>query len=60
MASSTGKKGNRKAGRNMRKPTCARYKAEMRWLKNKAKKLRKHLKKYPNDTTAIRALKFNT
>ncbi len=37
-------KNNRKHGRNARSPSIARYKAEMRWTKNKARKIKRHLK----------------
>jgi len=57
VGSSTGGKGARKIGRNMRKPSCARYRNELRWLKNKARKLKRHLKRHPTDQAAIRALK---
>ena len=33
------------------------YKAQGRQLKNKLRKLKKHVKKLPNDTTAVRKLK---
>ena len=42
-----GKK-NRKHGRNRKKPCKMRYTAEKRWIKNKAKKIYKHMKKHPN------------
>lgn len=39
-----------KYGRNKkRNPSSVRYTSELRWLKNKAKKLAKHLKKHPAD-----------
>jgi len=59
MASSTGKKGGKKFGRNLRKPSCARYRNEMRWIKNKVKKLAKHIKNHPADLVAIKAMKWS-
>ena len=59
MPKSTGKKGAKKIGRNLRKPACARYRNEMRWVKNKIKKLKRHLKKHPNDRVAIKAKEAN-
>lgn len=54
--SSTGKKGGKKVGRGLRSPAHARYVNEGRYQTNKAKKLRKHLKKCGKDITARRAL----
>lgn len=34
------------------------YKLEMRWLKNKIRKLKKHLKRLPNDNCAVKALAY--
>ncbi len=48
-----GKKG-RKFGSN--KVFCERYRAENRRLRNKIKKLKKHLKKLPEDVQAQEAL----
>ncbi len=68
MAASSGKKGGKKIGRNLRKPSCARYKNSARWLTNKIKKLKKHIKNQTNldensklvcnDKSATRALKI--
>ncbi len=44
-----GKKGA-KIGRN--KVSCAKYRAEGRREKNKAKRARRHIKAYPNDQLA--------
>lgn len=44
-------KGQRKAGRN--KIPCQRYRNEMRQEKNKLRRLRRHLKRHPNDTPAV-------
>ncbi len=41
MASSTGKKGCRKVGRNAKKPAAQRYKAQSRWETNKARRIAK-------------------
>ena len=46
-----GKKG-RKIGRYGRHLSSQRYKAEQRWLKNKIRRVQRHLKKYPNDGQA--------
>jgi len=50
-----GKKG-RKIGRSKRRPGHTRYNNEKRWIGNKIKKLKKHLKKYPKDKIAVKAL----
>lgn len=47
-------KNNRKFGRN--KDACQRYKLANTREKNKIKKVKKHLKKYPKDGNAIGAL----
>ena len=39
-----GKSGNKKHGRNAKKPAHIRYNAERRWEKNKARKSSKHAK----------------
>ena len=54
--SSTGKSGQRKHGRLLRKPAHKRYNTEVRWLKNKIRDLKKHIKSHPNDKIAIKAL----
>jgi len=50
-----GKKG-RKIGRYNKHASSLRYKAERRWEKNKVVRIERHLKKYPNDGQAKRAL----
>ena len=40
-----GKGGTRKIGRAGRKPAHKRYNAEQRWIKNKAKRIKKELKR---------------
>jgi ribosomal protein S15P/S13E len=50
-----GKKG-RKIGRYSKHPSSQRYKAERRWLTNKEKRIKRHLKRFPNDKQAQRAL----
>ena len=60
MSSSTGGSGSKKYGRNLRKPTCKRYTHEMRWIKNKARKLVKHIKKHPKDLVALNAYQADT
>jgi len=42
-----GKK-NRKYGRCVKQPTHIRYSNEARWVKNKAKRIVRELKKHPN------------
>jgi hypothetical protein len=52
-----GSKKNRKYGRNAkRSPAMARYRAEQRWLKNKKRRLRTHIERFPDDNTALQAL----
>ena len=71
MANVQAKKTSRKAGRNLRKPSCQRYTSQMRWLTNKVRKLNRHitahtnwcpvkLKWICNDKVAIKALKERT
>lgn len=67
MPASSGKKGGKKIGRNLKKPSCARYRNQSRWLTNKIKKLKNHIKNQTNpdekgkmvcnDKSAIKALK---
>jgi ribosomal protein S15P/S13E len=39
-----------KKGRNLkRNPSSTTYTKEQRWLKNKVRKLQRHLKRHPND-----------
>jgi hypothetical protein len=45
---------SRKIGRNLVK--CARYRASHIREKNKIRKIKKHLKKYPNDLKSLRKL----
>lgn len=45
---------NRKYGRN--KPWCLQYKNGMRRTKNKERNIKRHLKRYPNDVQARKAL----
>lgn len=54
MPAKGGKK-NRKYLRN--KPFCERYAKEGRRERNKAKKLKRHMKKYPDDQQAAKCLK---
>ena len=46
------KKGGAKAGRN--RVECERYRAQGRREQNKAQKLRKHIRRFPNDEAAKR------
>lgn len=49
---------NRKHGRQAeRSPAMARYRAEERWVKNRARRIRRHLKRFPDDRQARHALK---
>jgi len=59
MSSSSGKKGSKKVGRCVRKPSHARYNNMNMRLKNKIKKLKKHIKSHENDKCAIYALKVH-
>ena len=43
----SGKK-NRKHGRSKKKPSHKRYLVEKRWVKNKARKIRKYMKAHQN------------
>ena len=49
--------GCRKSGRGAKSPARAAYKASMRWVTNKLKKLTKHIKNHPNDIYAATQLK---
>ena len=46
-----GKKG-RKIGRSKKHPAAQRYLYDRRWIENKAKRMRRHLKRYPDDKQA--------
>jgi len=48
QSSSGGKKGNKKHGRQRKKPASMRYTNERRWIKNKAAKVRRYMRKFPN------------
>jgi ribosomal protein S15P/S13E len=50
-----GKKG-RKIGRYSKHPSSQRYKNEKRWLSNRVKRIERHLKRFPHDKQARRAL----
>ncbi len=55
MAGSAGKgKGSKKIGRKV--PWCKNYRLQGKREKNKAKKVAKHVKKYPNDVQAAKVL----
>lgn len=43
-----GGKKNRKHGRWSRKPSHKRYVAERRWIKNKARRIKKYMKAHPS------------
>ena len=46
-----GKKG-RKIGRYAKHPSSMRYKGEQRWIRNKVRRMMRHLRRYPNDAQA--------
>jgi hypothetical protein len=46
-----GKK-NRKIGRYAKHPSSMRYKGERRWLRNKVRRMTRHLKRHPGDRQA--------
>lgn len=48
MANKPQKRSSRKVGRSARKPAHQRYVAEQRWLKNKAKRIARFMRKHPN------------
>ena len=54
MATKSGAKKQQKFGRNGR--WCAGYTLRGQRLKNKRKKLKRHIKHYPEDNQAIKAL----
>lgn len=51
----SGAKG-RKIGRWERKPSNKLYKAQGRWISNRARRLRKHMARHPNDEVAKAAV----
>jgi len=53
QAPKKGKK-NRKHGRNA--VYCTRYRNEGRGLRNKKRKIRRHIKRHPGDASAVKAL----
>ncbi len=46
-------KKSKKCGRSLKGASMALYKAEFRSLKNKVKKMNRHLKKHPNDAQCL-------
>jgi hypothetical protein len=54
MSGAQTKSGGKKIGRN--KVECQRYRARRTRERNKLRKLRKHIKRYPGDAAARRAL----
>ena len=46
-----GKKG-RKIGRYAKHPSSMRYKGEQRWIRNRIRRIERHIRNYPNDTQA--------
>jgi len=57
MKAEVGKKGGRKIGRLLRKPSHNRYNAEMRYEKNKVRRAKRHVKRHPNDKVPVHACK---
>jgi hypothetical protein len=53
-----GKKG-RKIGRYAKHPSSMRYKGEQRWIRNKVRRMMRHLRRYPNDAQARNLLAAN-
>jgi ribosomal protein S15P/S13E len=51
-----GGKKNRKIGRYAKHPSSMRYKGEMRWIRNRLRRMERHLRNYPNDSQAVRLL----
>jgi hypothetical protein len=51
-----GKGGKRKIGRSFKSPAHQRYTAESRWVKNRRKKIARHIKRHPNDMVAKTAV----
>jgi hypothetical protein len=51
-----GGKKNRKIGRYSKHPSSMRYKGEQRWLRNRLRRMARHLRNYPNDAQAVRLL----
>ena len=49
--------GNKKTGRWSRSPSNMAYKSSMRWITNKIKKVKKQIRKQPNDEQAKADLK---
>jgi hypothetical protein len=48
-------KGQHKANRNRDKPSCKRYLAEQRWVKNAERRRVRHLKRMAKQRTKVRA-----
>jgi len=47
-----GGKKNRKIGRYSKHPSSCRYKGEQRWVRNRVRRIERHIKYYPNDLQA--------
>lgn len=52
--------GARKIGWYGRSKSCQRYRSEMRWVSNKVKRVKRHLKDFPEDQQAAGWLKANS
>lgn len=57
MPASTGRKGGKKIGRGFRSPSHNLYTSQCRWIANRIRRIKRHLKRHPNDKVAIKALK---
>jgi hypothetical protein len=47
-----GGKKNRKIGRYSKHPSSMRYKGEQRWIRNRVRRMERHIRRYPNDAQA--------
>lgn len=50
-----GKK-NRKIGRYAKHPSSMRYKGEKRWIRNRLRRMERHIRHFPEDVQAVRLL----
>jgi len=56
MTASTGKKGGKKINRMSRSPSHNLYNSQARWITNRIRRIKRHLKRQPNDKCAQKAL----
>ena len=47
-----GGKKNRKIGRYSKHPASMRYKGEQRWIRNRIRRIERHIRNFPNDLQA--------